>query len=107
MVAAAGRLIGLSSGSQEGLETAAEIGQMVVLGIGFRRPQLQHAFKHAGDFGVVGNANDKTLAEFSTAIHNHVTAPSTQTIQGTYRGQADNWEAADERCVYRLWAAAE
>lgn len=55
--------------------------------IGFTRPQLQHAFKHAGDFGVVGNPSNTTLAEFSSAIHNHVIAPGTQAIQGAYRGE--------------------
>ncbi|MCC6504633.1 MAG: hypothetical protein IT475_04225 [Aquimonas sp.] len=48
---------------------------------------MQHGFKHANDFGVVGNANNRTLSEFSTAIQNHVTSPGTQIIQGTYRGQ--------------------
>src|SRR5713101_102765 len=55
--------------------------------IGFTRPQLQHAFKHAGDFGVVGNPSNTTLAEFSSAMHNHVTAPGTRAMQGTYRGE--------------------
>ena len=55
--------------------------------IGFARPQLQHAFKHAGDFGVIGNPSNTTLAEFSWALHNHVTAPGTRAIQGTYRGE--------------------
>lgn len=55
--------------------------------IGFTRPQLQHAFKHAGDFGVVGNPSNTTLVEFSSAIHNHVIAPGTQAIQGAYRGE--------------------
>jgi hypothetical protein len=52
------------------------------------KPQLQHAFKHAEDFGIVGNANSKTLAEFGSAIESHIVAPGTQAIQGTYRGQA-------------------
>ncbi len=56
-------------------------------GIGFTRSQLQHAFKHAKDFGISGNANNKTLAEFSSAIDLHVTGAGTQAIQGTYRGQ--------------------
>lgn len=56
-------------------------------GIGLTRSQLQHGFKHAEDFGVVGNANNKTLSEFSAAIQNHVGASSTRVIQGTYRGQ--------------------
>ena len=56
--------------------------------IGFTRPQLQHAFKHAGDFGVVGNPSNITLAEFSSTIHNHVTAPGTRALQGIYRGEA-------------------
>lgn len=56
-------------------------------GIGFARSQLQHAFKHADDFGVTGNASNKTLAEYSSAIQSHITAPGTSVIQGTYRAQ--------------------
>jgi len=71
-----------------GATTAKLVAKGVGEGIGFTRSQLQHGFKHAEDFGVAGNANNKTLAEFSAAIQNHVTAPGTQVIQGTYRGQS-------------------
>jgi hypothetical protein len=54
--------------------------------IAFARSQLQHAFKHAKDFGVLGNANTRTLAEFSNAIQNHIAAPGTRIIEGFYRG---------------------
>ena len=57
-----------------------------VEGIGFARSQLQHAFKHAKDFGVSGNANNRTLAQFSSAINSHVSAPGTRAIEGTFRG---------------------
>jgi hypothetical protein len=57
-----------------------------VEGIGFARSQLQHAFKHAKDFGVSGNASNRTLAQFSSAINSHVSAPGTRAIQGTFRG---------------------
>jgi RHS repeat-associated protein len=50
------------------------------------KPQLQHAFKHADQFGVFGNANKQTLAQFEAAIISHTKSPSTQTISGTYRG---------------------
>jgi hypothetical protein len=55
--------------------------------IGLPRSQLQHGFKHAKDFGVNGNPNNKTLAEFGAAIESHVSAPATKVISGTYRGQ--------------------
>lgn len=54
----------------------------------YSRSSLQHAFKHAGDFGVAGNASNKTLAAFSDAIQQHVGAAGTQAIKGTYRGQS-------------------
>jgi hypothetical protein len=57
-----------------------------VEGLGFTRSQLQHGFKHAKDFGVGGNANNKTLSEFSSALQSHVDAAGTRAIQGTYRG---------------------
>src|SRR5690606_5672679 len=81
-----------------GLEIAAVLPPLKLLGsakllakegstaIGFSRPQLQHAFKHAADFGVSGNPSNKTLAEFSSAIQRHVDSSSTVAIQGTYRG---------------------
>ncbi len=56
-------------------------------GMGFTRSQLQHGFEHAKDFGVAGNANNKTLEEFSSAINRHINAADTQAIQGTFRGQ--------------------
>jgi Colicin D len=55
-------------------------------GMDFTRSQLQHAYKHADDFGVTGNANNAKLAEFQTAIEAHVRAPGTMAIPGTYRG---------------------
>ncbi|HGM5612214.1 TPA: colicin D domain-containing protein [Stenotrophomonas maltophilia] len=58
-----------------------------IMSMNFSRSQLQHAFKHAGDFGVVGNANNKTLSEFGSAIERHVASDSTVAIQGTYRGK--------------------
>jgi hypothetical protein len=48
-------------------------------GMSYSRSQLQHAFKHAEDFGVTGNASNKTLAAFSQAIQNHVDAAGTVT----------------------------
>jgi RHS repeat-associated protein len=56
-------------------------------GLGFTRSQLQHGFKHANDFGVGGNANNRTLSEFSSALQSHVDAAGTRAIQGTYRGK--------------------
>lgn len=55
-------------------------------GMVFTRPQLQHAFKHASDFGVSGNMNNVTLDAFKAAIEKHVVAPGTRPIAGEYRG---------------------
>lgn len=65
---------------------AEEAAKGAVEGLGFARSQLQHGFKHAKDFGVGGNANNKTLSEFSSALQSHVDAAGTRAIQGTYRG---------------------
>ena len=48
------------------------------------KTQLQRKFKHAKDFGINGNANKQTLTQFSDAITNHVKAPTTKVIKGTY-----------------------
>ncbi len=50
--------------------------------------QLQKKFKHAGDFGVVGNYTKANAGKFSSAINQHINASGTQVIQGTYRGQS-------------------
>jgi hypothetical protein len=49
--------------------------------------QLQSKFKHAADFGVVGNANKAMLQAFSDAIQNFVKSPGVQRIVGSYRGK--------------------
>ena len=54
--------------------------------IGFTRSQLQHAFDHAVDFGISGNANNQTLEAFGQAIESHLASPATEVITGTYRG---------------------
>ncbi len=50
--------------------------------------QLQAKFKHAGDFGVVGNYSKANVGKFSSAINQHINSAGVQTIQGTYRGQS-------------------
>lgn len=50
--------------------------------------QLQAKFKHAADFEVPGNYNRVNAAKFSAAVHQHINAPGTQAIVGTYRGEA-------------------
>jgi hypothetical protein len=49
------------------------------------RSSLQHTFKHAADFGIVGNANNNTLSALGAAIQAHVSAAGTRVIKGTYR----------------------
>lgn len=78
-VALAGASLFLPGGGYAGAGRAA---------MSYSRSQLQHAFRHAGDFGVVGNASNKTLAAFSDAIQAHVGAAGTKAIKGEYRGQS-------------------
>ncbi|HLO50375.1 MAG TPA: colicin D domain-containing protein [Kamptonema sp.] len=49
--------------------------------------QIQKKFKHAGDFGILGNYNLQTAATFAAAIQAHVQKPGVQEIAGTYRSQ--------------------
>jgi hypothetical protein len=67
-------------------EQAAKEAALKQAGIQCSKPQLQHAFKHAGDFGITGNMNNATLDAFKTAIENHITSPATRAIPGEYRG---------------------
>ncbi len=48
--------------------------------------QLQKKFKHAEDFGVSGNYSPANSKKFDEAIQNHLNAPGTKEISGTYRG---------------------
>lgn len=46
--------------------------------------QLASKFKHAADFGVVGNYSKANAAAFSRAIHQHINNPAVHAIHGTY-----------------------
>jgi hypothetical protein len=50
--------------------------------------QLQAKFKHADDFGVLGNYSKANAGKFSSAINQHINSVGIQTINGTYRGQS-------------------
>lgn len=52
----------------------------------YSRSSLQHAFKYAGDFGVMGNASNKTLAASSEAIQRHVGSAGTHAVKEKYPG---------------------
>jgi len=73
-VALAGASLFLPGGGYAGAGRAA---------MSYSLSSLQHAFKHASDFGVVGDASNKTLAAFSDAIQQHVGAVGTKAIKGT------------------------
>lgn len=67
-------------------EQAAKETALKQVGTKFTRPQLQHAFKHAADFGVTGNMNNATLEAFQSAIEKHILSSGTRAIAGEYRG---------------------
>lgn len=50
--------------------------------------QLQRKFKHAKDFGVLGNFSKANSKKFNSAINQHLNASSTKVIQGKYRGNS-------------------
>lgn len=49
--------------------------------------QLQAKFKHADDFGLIGQYSKGNVAEFSSLINQHINSTGVQAINGTYRGQ--------------------
>jgi len=53
----------------------------------FSGKQLQKKFKHAGDFGIVGNYNKFNAEQFKQALLNHIINPNTKVIRGSYKGQ--------------------
>lgn len=52
----------------------------------FPTGQVQHAWKHAPDFGIQGNYNPSKGQQFIDAIKSIIDGPNTQAISGTYRG---------------------
>ncbi len=48
------------------------------------REKLQQKFRHAQDFGIEGNANNKTLEQYKNALQKHIDNPETQIIKGKY-----------------------
>ena len=50
--------------------------------------QLQAKFKHASDFGVIGNYSKQNAIKFNSAINQHINSTGVQSINGTYRGQS-------------------
>jgi Colicin D len=71
-------------GTKEEIEEAVETSSSVLLNTSI---QLQTKFKHAGDFGVLGNYSKANAGKFSSAINQHISSAGIQTINGTYRGQ--------------------
>ncbi|MCL3862100.1 colicin D domain-containing protein [Actinotalea sp. K2] len=66
---------------------AANAGTSSVRNVLISQPrQLQAKFGHADDFGVTGNYNSANAARFNEAVFEHINAPGTTTIRGTYRG---------------------
>jgi len=86
-----GLSLGYAAKYTAGLKTAAVAGRSAVARTESSNVllntsrQLQSKFKHAGDFGVMGNYSKANAGRFSSAINQHINAPGTQIIQGTYR----------------------
>jgi hypothetical protein len=53
----------------------------------FQIEQLQHTFRHACNFGVVGKSNKKTLEKFHLALIAHVASSHTVVLKGYYRNK--------------------
>ena len=54
------------------------------LSLQFSNKQLQRKFKHATDFGIVGNYSQENVARYHQALLAHINDQNTQFIQGTY-----------------------
>ena len=67
-----------------GLEIVEESGNLLMNS----SRQLQAKFKHASDFGILGNFSKANVGKFSSAVNQHINSAETHIINGTYRGQA-------------------
>jgi hypothetical protein len=79
MFATAGR-------SRIALGVAGLLSRFASRAMSFSTQSLQHAFKHAADFGMGGNWSKAAGAAFQQAIQSHIRAAGTLVIRGTYRG---------------------
>ncbi|WBM72909.1 hypothetical protein OH773_00220 [Buttiauxella sp. WJP83] len=57
--------------------------------VSFDARQLQKKFKHAVDFGILGNQNPVGLELFAQSLKEHIDDPLTQKISGKYRWRQD------------------
>lgn len=53
--------------------------------IRFTKKQLCHAFKHAADFGILGQRDSASLHAFQMALLRHVASPHTVVCVGSFR----------------------
>ncbi len=54
----------------------------------FNDQQLQKKFKHASDFGIIGNYNQPNAENFKQILIKHMLDADTKVIHGTYRGES-------------------
>lgn len=47
--------------------------------------RFKKKYKHAGDFGISGNSNDKNTQLFKNKIIEHMNKPSTQIKEGSFK----------------------
>lgn len=52
----------------------------------FEPRQVQAKFKHAKDFGIIGNYDSINAEKLKSALLSHLNDPDIQTLLGTYRG---------------------
>ncbi|MBD2663672.1 colicin D domain-containing protein [Richelia sinica] len=49
--------------------------------------QLLKKFKHASDFGVLGDCNSQNISEWENALETHMLSDDIKEIRGTFRGK--------------------
>jgi hypothetical protein len=82
----------------------SEIGVLVHNTCNFDSRRLQHEYKHAADFGVIGPWNSTNRDLFRQSIENHINSAPVQ-IQGTYRGNTPVTHHFDP--ATSLWTAVD
>jgi len=82
--------LGFAGSSFSSKSGATFEGQSSMIGqrdsITFDTRQIQHEYKHAGDFGISGNYNKQNGELFKSALQDLIASPETKIKPGTYRG---------------------
>ena len=80
--------LGAGSASDEAMRRLSASDSAQSRQLSWDKSELQHAFRHAPDFGVFGRESKLSLKAFGQRLHRHVMSPETRMIPGLFHGES-------------------